>query len=176
MQIPLKISSRNMSLSEAAEQNIREKAEKLEEFYERITSCRVHVEAPHRHSHHGVLYNVRVDITVPGNEIVVKREPNEDLYVAIRDTFDAAVRQLKGYARKRRGDVKVHEETPHGHITKIFHDDGYGFITTPEGRSIYFHRNSVRNGGFDELAENVPVRYIEETGEEGPQASAVMPT
>lgn len=175
MQIPLQISSRNLSLSEAAEQNIREKAEKLEEFYERITSCRIHVEAPHRHSHQGVLYNVRLDITVPGKELVVKREPNEDLYVAIRDAFNAAVRQLKGYARKRRGEIKAHEETPHGYIARLFHDEGYGFIQTNDGRDIYFHRNSVRNGGFDELAENAAVRYVEESGEDGPQASAVIP-
>lgn len=175
MKVPLQITSRNMSLSEAAEQTIREKVGKLDDFFDRITSCRVLVEAPHRHSHQGVLYNVKVDITVPGNELVVKREPHEDLYVAIRDAFDAARRQLQAYARKRRGEIKAHEEAPFGHISQLFNDQGYGFIQTPDGREVYFHRNSVRNGGFDRLQENLAVFFVEETGENGPQASAVMP-
>ena len=105
MKLPLQITTRNMSLSEAAEQTIREKAEKLNTFCDRITSCRVLVEAPHRHKQQGVLYNVHIDITVPGNEIVVKKEQSEDLYVSIRDAFDAARRQLKDYTERQRGDM-----------------------------------------------------------------------
>jgi len=108
MKLPLQITTRNISLSEAAEQAIREKAEKLNTFTDRIISCRVLVEVPHRHKHQGVSYNVLIDITVPGTEIVVKREPNEDLYVAIRDAFDAARRQVQDYVQRQRGEVKVH--------------------------------------------------------------------
>ncbi len=175
MQLPLQITARNMSLSEAAEQTIREKAAKLENFHDKITSCRVVVECPHRHKHQGVLYNVRIDLTVPGAELVVKREPNEDLYVAIRDAFDAARRQLQDHARRQRGEVKIHEEPPHGFISQIFPDESYGFISTPDGREIYFHRNSVKNGDFEKLAASTPVRFLEEQGEEGPQATVVMP-
>lgn len=175
MKVPLQITSRNMSLSEAAEEAIREKVDKLDAFFDRITSCRILVEAPHRHSHQGVLYNVVVDITVPGSELVVKREPHEDLYVAIRDAFEAARRQLQSYARKRRGEIKAHDEAPFGHVSQLFSEEGYGFILTPDGREVYFHRNSVRNGGFDQLEKNAAVHYVEEEGEEGPQASAVMP-
>lgn len=109
MKLPLQITTRNISLSEAAENTIRDKAAKLETFHDNITGCRVLVEVPHRHKHHGMAYNVNIDITVPGNEIVVKREPNEDLYVAIRDSFDAARRQLQEFSARRRGDVKTHE-------------------------------------------------------------------
>jgi ribosomal subunit interface protein len=109
MKLPLQITTRNVSLSEAAEAGIREKAAKLDTFYDRIMSCRVVVEAPHRHQQQGILYNVRIDITVPGTELIVKREPHEDLYVSIRDAFDAARRQLQTYARKQRGEVKLHE-------------------------------------------------------------------
>ncbi len=105
MKLPLQITTRNISLSEAAEQTIREKADKLNTFCDRITSCRVLVEAPHRHKQQGVLYNVHIDITVPGSEIVVKKEQNEDLYVSIRDAFDAARRQLKDYTERQRGDM-----------------------------------------------------------------------
>lgn len=108
MKLPLQITTRNISLSEAAENTIREKAAKLETFHDNITACRVLVEVPHRHKHQGMSYHVSLDITVPGNEIVVKREPNEDLYVAIRDSFDAARRQLQEISARRRGDVKNH--------------------------------------------------------------------
>lgn len=105
MKLPLQITSRNVSLSEKAEQTIRDKAAKLDQVYDRIMGCRVLVEAPHRHQQHGNRYNVRLDITVPGSEIVIKREENEDLYVAIRDAFDAARRKIKEHSAKQK-DVK----------------------------------------------------------------------
>ena len=109
MKLPLQITARDVSLSEIADQSIREKAAKLDTFYDKIMGCRVLVEAPHRHQHQGVLYNVRIDLTVPGSELVVKRESHEDLYVAIRDAFDAARRQLQEFAHRQRGEVKTHQ-------------------------------------------------------------------
>lgn len=174
MKLPLQITTRNVSLSEAAADTIRDKAAKLETFYDSIMACRVLVEAPHRHKHQGIPYNVRLDITVPGGEIVVKREPNEDLYVAIRDSFDAARRQLQTFARRQRGQVKIHEAPPTGHVRDL-HEE-YGFIETTDGREVYFHRNSVKgNGGFDHLAPDAEVKFVEEDGEQGPQATVVMP-
>lgn len=102
MKLPLQITSRNVSLSDAAEQAIREKAAKLDHFYDRIMGCRVLVEAPHRHQNQGNQYNVRLDITVPGSEIVIKREENEDLYIAIRDAFEAAQRKVKDFSSKQK--------------------------------------------------------------------------
>ncbi len=171
MRLPLQLSVRNMSLSEAAEADIREKAARLDSFYDQVMGCRVIIEVPHRHHHKGVLYNVRIDMTVPGSELVIKREPHEDLYVAIRDAFDAARRQLEDFARRRRGDVKTHEAPSHARVTKLFAE--YGFLETPDGREIYFHRNSVLDGGFDRLKTGAEVRFSEEEGEQGPQASTV---
>lgn len=116
MQIPLQITYRDMDPSDAVSANIREKAEKIEHFAD-ITSCRVTVEAPHKHHHKGRLFAVKIDITVPGEEIVVTRSPDqhhahEDIYVAIRDAFNAAKRQLEDYIRRRRGEVKHHEQPP----------------------------------------------------------------
>lgn len=108
MQIPLQITVRDVEHSEALEARIRSKVEKLEEFFKHITSCRVVVEVPHKHHHQGKQFNVRIDIGVPGSEIVVNRDHAEDVYVALRDAFDASKRQLEDYARKIRGDVKVH--------------------------------------------------------------------
>lgn len=173
MKLPLQITARNFDLPDAFREDILERAEKLDEFYARIMRCRVVVETPHRHSHEGIKYNVHIDITVPGAELVVKREPSEDLNVAIRDAFDAARRKLEDFARKQRGDVKQREETGHARITRIFSDKGYGFLTTPDGREIYFHKNSVLRGKFRQLKVGTEVRFAEEEGEKGPQASTV---
>jgi len=109
MQIPLQITIRDVDHSEALEVRIRSKVEKLEAFFDHIMSCRVVVEVPHKHHHQGKQFNVRIDIGVPGHEIAVNRDHAEDVYVAVRDAFDAAKRQLEDYARKIRGDVKTHE-------------------------------------------------------------------
>jgi ribosomal subunit interface protein len=109
MQIPMQITIRDFENSAALETHIREKAEKLDEFFKHIMSCRVVVEMPHKHHHQGKEFNVRIDIGVPGSEIAVNRDHSEDVYVAIRDAFDAAKRQLEDYARKIRGDVKARD-------------------------------------------------------------------
>lgn len=114
MQIPLQITFRGIPPSEAVEARIREKASKLDKFNSHIMSCRVAVEAEHQHHHQGNLYHIRIDITAPRKEIVVSREhhdkkAHEDVYVAIRDAFDAATRQLEDYSRIQRGEVKAHQ-------------------------------------------------------------------
>jgi ribosomal subunit interface protein len=114
MQSPLNISFRNMDPSEAIETRVREKAEKLERLYDRIISCEVVVEAPHRNHQKGKLYDVRINLSVPGDDINVGRtgpqnHAHEDVYVAIRDAFAAAGRQLEDHVRKMRGDVKSHD-------------------------------------------------------------------
>lgn len=132
MQIPLQISFRNMESSEAVESRIREEVDKLAEFYERIIGCRVMVEIPHRHRELGKRFRVRVYLTVPGGEVVANNEPSlhakrqdldsevrqkdeeiaaphKDVYVAIRDSFKVARRQLQDFAREKRGEVKIHE-------------------------------------------------------------------
>jgi ribosomal subunit interface protein len=111
MQRPVQITFRDIAPSEAIETHIREKAGKLEEFFPYITGCHVALEMPHKHKHQGKLCNVRIDLRVPGGEIVVNRDEHEDMYVALRDAFDAAKRQLEEHSRKQRGDVKHHEPT-----------------------------------------------------------------
>ena len=113
MQIPLQISFRNMDPSPDVEAMVREKAAKLNRFFERIVGCDVTIEAPHRRRHKGKLYKVRIDIGMPGKDVHVtqegpKNQAHEDITVAIRDAFEAAVRQLEDHARRLRGDVKSH--------------------------------------------------------------------
>ncbi len=178
MRLPLQITYRDMLPSEAVERVIRERAERLDQFCDRIMSCRVVVESRHRRHHQGTLYHIRIDLTAPGDEIVVSREPalhksHEDVYVAIRDAFDAARRRLEDYVRRHRRQLKVHEAAPRGRIVRLDATNDCGFIETPDGREIYFHRNSVVNAEFDRLTEGATVRFHEEAGEKGPQASTV---
>lgn len=172
MQLPLQITARNISLSEVAEDDIRDKAAGLDHYYDGIMSCRVVVEGPVQHHRKGP-FTVSIDISVPGAELVVDRQSDPDLYVAIRDAFDAARRRLEDYARRQRGAVKIHETSPRARVTKLFPEEGYGFLETPDGREIYFHRNSVLHPGFERLAIGTEVRFAEEEGEQGPQASTV---
>ena len=176
MQIPVQITFRGMETSPAVESRIRDKAAKLDSFYDRITSCRVVVEAPHRHHHKGKLYLIRIDMTVPGGELVVNtgnrhNHAHEDIHVAIRDAFGALRRQLEDYIRERRGEIKTHEAPPHGLVAHLFAN--HGFIATADRGEIYFHRNSVVGDKFDDLDEGSEVRFTAVAGENGLQASTV---
>jgi cold shock CspA family protein/ribosome-associated translation inhibitor RaiA len=178
--IPVQITFRNIEPTAAIAANVRKKAEKLERFSDHLMSCRVVIEAPHRHHHKGKLYHVRVDLGVVGDELVVTHEgplnhAHEDVYVAIRDSFEAAVRKVEDYERKRRGQVKSHEVPVHGKIVGLSHD--HGFIATSDGREIYFHRNAVIDGDFEALEAGDEVRLVVHPGEgeKGPQASTVVP-
>lgn len=182
MDIPLQITFRNMDRSDAVEDRVRELTAKLERFFDHITSCRVMIEALERRHRKGRMFHVRVELGVPGTEIVASRHPrekhaHEDLHVAIRDAFDAAQRQLEDYARRISGHTKAHGTPDHGRVTKLFPDQGYGFVTQPDGQEIYFHTNSVLNGGFAALKVGDEVRIVVAEGESahGSQASTVQP-
>ena len=172
--LQLQVAVRNTTLSPALEADIRERAARLLSYYDRIMSCRVVVEVPHRRRHEGVLYYVHIDITLPGGELVIRRRPHEDLRTAIQIGFNAARRRLQDYARRRRGAVKGHESRPIARVSQYYPIGGYGFLEA-DGRAIYFDRNSVVDGGFDRLDVGTEVRFAEEAGEKGPQASTVVP-
>jgi ribosomal subunit interface protein len=108
MDIPLQISLHGIAHSDALQNAIRERAKKLERYYDRVVSCRVVLELAAHHQGKGKQYIARIDLKVPGNEIAVTHAHDEDLQVALRDAFDAARRRLEDYARKQRGDVKRH--------------------------------------------------------------------
>jgi len=175
MKLPLQITVRNMPASKAVEDNIHERFERLEPLCSRATRCRIIIEAPPRHHHKGGSFSIGIDLKIPGREVVVKKISNPDIYVAIRDAFNAARRQLEDFRRRQRGAIKSHEEVPRGRVVRIFPTEDYGFLEGEDGRGIYFHRNSVLNGGFEKISVGSEVRYSEEMGEEGPQASTVTP-
>ena len=178
MELPVQITFRNLDPSEAIEASVRSRVEKLEKYCHTIIGCRVTVEAPHHHHGAGNLFHVRVEVTVPGEKLVASREPDAhhaytDVYVAIRDAFDTMRRRLEDYTRRRRGQEKVHEAPPHGRVVEINPDENYGRIETRDGRLVYFHRDSLLGAEFESLALGAEVRFHEEMGERGPQASTV---
>jgi cold shock CspA family protein len=196
MEVPLQITFRNMEPLPEAEQLISAEARKLETFHNRIIGCRVAGEISPGHRRKGQLYHVRIDLTLPGKELVIKHEPSlskeirqtpigkmkkrlevaiphRNLNLAITDAFKSAGRRLQDYARRQRGDVKTHEPPLPGFVSKLLPEEGYGFLTTPDGREIYFHEQSVLHEGFPRLKVGSQVSFVEERGDKGPQASTV---
>jgi ribosomal subunit interface protein len=178
MQVPLEIRFHNLDPSPAVEAAVRERVAKLEQRRNHLISCRVTVEAPHKSHQQGNLFTVRVDLRYAGGEAVANRTPSanhshEDVYVALRDAFRAVRRQLQDRIEVRRGAVKPHEAPPHGTIASVDRDRGCGRIASSDGRDIYFHRNSIVNASFEHLEPGIEVRFAEEAGEQGPQASSV---
>jgi cold shock CspA family protein len=151
----------------------------LERFTDRITGCHVVVAQPHRHHRRGRLFSVRVELVVPGGEIVVNRDhhldhAHEDVYVALRDSFDSAQRRLEDHVRRMRGTEKTHAARAQGHISRVFPLQGYGFIEMADGREIYFHRHAISDHDFRLADVGTPVFFSEEEGDQGPQAAAVQ--
>jgi len=180
MQLPLQISFRNVSRTPEVEDAIIEHAAVLDEFYSQIMSCRVVVDMPHHHHLHGNMYQVRIDLKVPGEEIAITRDPTDhvsyrDLNVALRDAFDEARRKLEDYARRKRGATKTHELAARAKVIRLFPEADYGFLQTADGREIYFHRNSLVGCKLDGMKIGAEVTFAEELGDKGPQASTVKP-
>jgi cold shock CspA family protein len=179
MQVPLEIVFENMDSSDAIRARIESEIEKLAQFHDRITSCRVVIQAPKHHKVHGGLFETRIHMTLPGHvEINAQKSPgldhaHEDAYVTIRDAFAAARRQLQDKGRKLEGSVKQHETPPQGKIARMFYYEGYGFIESTDGSEVYFDKNSVVDADFDKLEAGQEVRFSEEMGNKGPQASTV---
>ncbi len=178
MKVPAQIHHRGFTASAALDERINDELGKLDHFYDRITACRVVVEKPHRHRH-GEHFVVKLECTVPGKVLVVDREPaegnysREDPYLAVNEAFDELRRQLHDYVKLLRHDVKQRHGATEGQVVKLVPSLECGFIRAPDGRDIYFHANSVLNGGWKTIEVGSKVRFAEEMGEKGPQASSV---
>ncbi len=177
MQSPVQVTFRDFSPSPALTAHVEKRAAKLDTFFDRIVKCHVVIESPHRHSRHGQKFHVRIDLHVPGKELVVTKTPDEakeDAHVAIDEAFADAERILEEFARAHKFEKKTHLKPPHGIVAKLFPDRGYGFIEADgDGHEIYFHENSLLGIRFDKLSVGARVRFAEEDGDKGPQASSV---
>lgn len=180
MQTPLDITFRNVSPSDEIKALVSEKARHLETFFDGIISCHVYIRAPHQGQRQGNLYEVTIEVGVPGGTLVVrhhqKDEPaHEHERVAVRDAFAAMAREIKRWKDNVRGDVKTHEGQLQGRVAEIDYDEGYGQIIATDNRLIYFHENSVIDGHFRDLHPRDTVALVVQTDESaiGPQASTV---
>lgn len=170
--LELQIKTNDLVTDPETDAYLRERAERLDSFFERITTCRVIIEGNTAHHRKGGPYDVRIDLDVPGALIAVTRQRDEELHVAIRQAFEAAQRQLEDYVRRMR-PMAPQAVPPRGRIVRLFSDEGYGFLQAAEGHEVYFHRNSVVGTPFERLRIGDEVRYAEVPGDEGPQASTV---
>ena len=196
MQLTPTITFRGIDPSAALEAEIRTRVGKLETYYRPIMGCHVLVELAERHHETGNRYHVRIDVTVPGEEIVVAHEASlhataqdvdaekatkeaepdperQHARVAVREAFDIARRRLQDYGRRQRGTAKAPARQPRGRVAQLFPIDEYGYIEAQDGHEVYFQKSSVLKGAFDRLTIDSAVSFVEESGEKGPQASTV---
>ena len=180
METPLELAFRNVESSDEIKALVAQKVRHLETFYDGITSCHVFISAPHKSQQKGDLYEVTIEVRVPGDELVVRHNQkdapeHEHMPVAIRDAFAAMTRKVKRWKDKVGGDVKVHDGPLQGRVVEIYHDASYGQIIATDHRLVYFHENSVVDGSFRDLQPRDTVELVVQSDESeiGPQASTV---
>lgn len=198
MLLPVQVTFRNIEDHTGLEEYVQKEAAKLERFFNRISSCRVIVERPQKAAS-SKIYHVRIDLGVPNEELVVKHIPSlhgtlEDLQTqksrrearsvlahktpkrAIHDAFEEMARRLQDYARRQSGVVKSRQRIEEGVVKEILPEQGFGFLETGDGREIYFNQESVLESHFPQLRIGSKVKFAEEAGDKGPQASTVKLT
>ncbi|MDQ0390300.1 HPF/RaiA family ribosome-associated protein [Labrys monachus] len=179
MQVPIDITFRHCESSDAVRAELDRQLKHLEKFDDRMTSCSVVISGPQTRHRHGDTFEVNLRIAMPGRKDIVvhtAREAapeHEHALVALRDAFGTARRQVEDAVRDLQGEVKTHAVESHGRVTKFLAGEDCGFIETADGQEIYFHRNAVLDGAFDRMAVGSEVRFVEEQGEKGAQASTV---
>jgi ribosomal subunit interface protein len=180
MQVGLEIAYRNVDKSDAIEDLIRKKLAKLQKLHDQIISCHIGIERPQKSKQSGNPYRVRITMRIPpGHEIVVTRDPqdydiHDPLDKIVRDAFDITERQLKKHVDRQQRDVKVHpRQQASAIVAELNGAQGYGFLETIDGRRVYFHERSVLHDAFKRLKIGDGVNFVEEMGDQGPQASSV---
>ena len=198
MQEHLQITFRDFAASEWIERRVRDEVARLDRYYPRILGCKVLLGFAHGRHATGNRFRVRIDLALAGGDIVVSHEPDlhaslqdveigrptkkleteperKHLIVAVDEAFETARRRLQDFAARQRGETKLHEPSPRGRVVRLDAAGEYGFLEAGDGHEVYFHRNSVLDGGFDDLAVGSDVVFSEQAGEQGPRASAVRP-
>ena len=180
LQVPIEIAFHGIDKPDWAEDQIRDRAAKLERLYDRLHAVRVAVELPHKRTSTNIPH-VRIEMSVPGQDLVVNKEPHKpeakynepDLLESIRDAFAAAERRLKSFKARISGDVKEHEEEFRGQVSEVIPEEDHGFLLDNVGSSVYFHRNSLLDMALEDLSRGDAVHYIFTVGETGPIARTV---
>jgi ribosome-associated translation inhibitor RaiA/cold shock CspA family protein len=183
VQRPLQISYKGLASSPALDELIRERVAELERLHSRIVGCRVVVEVPHRGAESAkVPIGVTVEVEVPNRSLVIgkdfqeRHEAKRDHAAPLNAAFDAVERQLERINDFQHGDVRRHAATGQtGMVVRLFPDQNYGFVELDNSTELYFTRNAVAGGSFDELSVGMMVIVTPATdeGPMGPQASSV---
>jgi len=186
MQVPLELAFHNIESSDWAADEIRDRVADLERIYDRLTSCRVHVDQRANNANGTIPPVVHIELGIPGRkDLVVSHEPDHlmrryqrpDLQKAINEAFRIAERRLLDLKEQRDGRTKEpHHDGPNqalGQVAEIDASGDFGFLLTREGGLLYFHRNAMLTGNFDDLQRGDEVYYVADTGDTGPVASKV---
>jgi len=180
MQVPLELTYNDLPRSQWIDDYVEERINRLERMCDDLIACRVAIEREQHHHHKGNPYRARIELTLPPKKDLVAdkqgtvEDPQVQLRPIIRKAFEALEKQLKKEMERRRGDVKTHV-APHAFVVRLFPEQGFGFIKSPEGGEEYFfHRNAVLNNDFERLETGTQVRFVPELGEQGMQASTVQ--
>jgi ribosomal subunit interface protein len=170
---PVEVQAHDITVTPEVNSYLHERIDRLRRFYPRILSCRVVLSAPTGHHRQGGPFDIAVHVEVPGRDAHITRQQDRDLHVAIREAFDATQRVLEDHIRKQRGDVSPTYKPERARVARLFPAEGYGFLEAADGHEVYFHRNSVIGGRFEDLGMDAVVRFAEEAGENGMQATYV---
>ncbi len=186
LQVPLEIAFHNIARSDWAEQEIRARVADLERIYDRLVSCRVRIDQRAKDRTGTIPPVVHIELGIPGrSDLVVSHEPDHllrkyqhpDLHKAINEAFRIAERQLSDLKQQRgdrsKGVAHDVESQSLGQIAEITPQEDFGFLLTKEGSLLYFHRNALLSGEFDELERGDDVYYNEDVGDTGPIATKV---
>ncbi|MEI9986249.1 MAG: HPF/RaiA family ribosome-associated protein [Aliidongia sp.] len=182
MDRPLEISFHNMDVSEALDSEIRSLADRLETRFDHLIGCRVVVEKLQNRHRNGNAFDVHIVMKVPGQELAVSHEQQKagvkyshpDALGAVRDALSAAERRLIDFKQRLRSDTsKPTASAVSGQIALIEPGADHGFILSNTGSQLYFHRDSVTDGRFEDLRQGASVHYVEEAGDVGPTAAKV---
>lgn len=179
MQTPVEIEFQEMAASPVVQELIADHVKKLEQRYGRITASRIVIKGPGNRHQTGGLYDINIRLALPeGREVNIGRTPkaderHSDLPFAVNDAFKRARRRLQDNARRMQGMTKSHEGRPVGTVVRLDPAGEFGFLRSTDGGEVYFHRNSILDAEFSELAIGSRVVFAEEIGEKGPQATTV---
>jgi cold shock CspA family protein/ribosome-associated translation inhibitor RaiA len=186
LQVPLEIAFHNIESSDWAEREIRARVADLESLYGRLFSCRVRIDQRAKDLTGTIPPVVHIELGIPGRgDLVVSHEPDHllrkyqhpDLHKAINEAFRIAERQLLDLKEQRgdrsKGVAHESENQSLGQIAEITPVEDFGFLLTKEGGLLYFHRNAVLSGNFDDLQRGDHVHYVEDVGDTGPIATKV---
>jgi ribosome-associated translation inhibitor RaiA/cold shock CspA family protein len=186
MDVPLEIAFHNTASSKEAEEEIRARVADLERMYDRLISCRVRVEQRANNPSHTIPPVVHIELGIAGRKhFLISHEPDHllrkykhpDLHHAIVEAFRLAERQLSDIKDQRNGRNKDgHHDVGNqslGQVAEVTPEQDFGYLVTKEGGLLYFHRNSLLTGEFDDLERGDDVYYNEDVGDTGPIATKV---